>query len=78
MNGSFSIFLELNRYSASKVLVIDSEFRYSLKCHSLNTDKFGDEDIGIKRGYLLELNESIQEEIIDKFLSGLWINSSKK
>lgn len=37
-NGSFSIFLELNIYSASKVLVVDSEFRYSLKCHSLYTD----------------------------------------
>lgn len=73
---SFSIFLSLNGSKLSEVFVMihhPSFKRISLK--SFYTNKFDETDIGIKKGFLLFLNESKQEEIIDNLLSGNWLNS---
>lgn len=67
--------MRLNGSYASEVVIINREFDFVLNVSSFYTDKFDDPDIGIKNGSLLTMNELNKEEIIDKFLSGLWTNT---
>lgn len=76
-NKSFDILLNLNGSGASLVVITSLEFNFIMPLQSFYVDKFGDKDIGIKRGSLLFVSDSKREEIIDNFLSGTWTNSFK-
>ena len=75
--GSYSAIMHLNGNTASQVIVTDLEFNLILQLQPFYVDKFGDKDIGIRRGSLLYLSDSKREEIIDNFLSGAWTNLVK-
>ena len=73
-DDSFSVFLKLNGSNASQVIIGDMQLNHIFTLRPLYADKFGDRDIGMKRGSLLYLNEPSIEEIIDELLSGSWTN----
>lgn len=73
-NNSFSIFMKLNGETATQVFLGNIQFNLIIDMPSVYVDNFGDDDIGIKRGSLLNLNEIKAEEIIDTILSGSWTN----
>lgn len=73
-DDSFSVFLKLNGNNASQVIIGDVQLNHIFTLRPLYADKFGDRDIGMKRGSLLYLNEPSVEEIIDELLSGSWTN----
>ncbi|KAK8839121.1 hypothetical protein M9Y10_032593 [Tritrichomonas musculus] len=75
-NGSFDVFLKLNGKNASQLVLLSKEFNARMDVQSFYVDRFGDQDLGMKRGSLLHLNEANEEEIIDMILSGLWTNFS--
>ncbi|KAK8895586.1 hypothetical protein M9Y10_024056 [Tritrichomonas musculus] len=75
-NGSFDVFLKLNGKDASQLVLLSKEFKARMDIQSFYVSRFGDQDLGMKRGSLLQLNEVNEEEIIDMIFSGLWTNFS--
>ena len=48
-NGSFDVFLKLNGKDASQLVLLSKEFNTRMDIQSFYVDRFGDQDLGMKR-----------------------------
>jgi len=76
LKSSFGVFLMLHRTDASRIVIISGDGSMFWYLPSPYVDKWGENDIGLKRGNPIYLSKTKMHQIIEIIFSGSFLNNS--